>query len=356
MFFNGIPFPPGFHPARSMEPNTPGVEHYETLGVSKDASQSDIKKAYYKKARETHPNPLLGTGDEEQFKRLSAAYQVLSDPEKRAAYDRNGDKGVKELECMPSQQAQMLPPPIRASVHASFADLMTGKEKHVTYQRIVNGAQESHTSPVYIPKGHVSEVPIVISGAGHERRGNVLVNVNIPQTEPPFTRSGCDLVCKLQIPLWRALIGGAVDLPVLPGQTSPLSVVLPKSRVLKQGEEFEVPGQGFPLFGVPESRGSLLVVIDIEMSVPGHVTRDSLLTAAGNLGAPTYLLVPALANHGTPDVEMVTVNKEMVSKRNQDMHSAVRAHMEEQQESGHGGNVHVFPGGASVQQVQCAQQ
>ncbi len=61
---------------------------YETLGVARDASQDEIKKAYRRKAREHHPDT---GGDAEWFKEVGAAYEVLSNPDKRAIYDRGGD-------------------------------------------------------------------------------------------------------------------------------------------------------------------------------------------------------------------------------------------------------------------------
>ena len=70
-------------------------DHYGTLGVSPEATQDEIKRAYRKLAREHHPDANQGDrGAEERFKEIVAAYEVLSDPEKRARYDRFGDEGV----------------------------------------------------------------------------------------------------------------------------------------------------------------------------------------------------------------------------------------------------------------------
>jgi molecular chaperone DnaJ len=69
-------------------------DYYDVLGVSRDASAEDVKKAYRNLARECHPDVCDEPDAETRFKRINEAYEVLSDSEKRAAYDRFGRAGV----------------------------------------------------------------------------------------------------------------------------------------------------------------------------------------------------------------------------------------------------------------------
>ncbi|HGI7084881.1 TPA: DnaJ domain-containing protein, partial [Streptococcus pyogenes] len=71
------------------------TEYYDRLGVSKDASQDDIKKAYRKMSKKYHPDINKEAGAEQKYKDVQEAYETLSDSQKRAAYDQYGAAGAQ---------------------------------------------------------------------------------------------------------------------------------------------------------------------------------------------------------------------------------------------------------------------
>ena len=81
-------------------------DYYEVLGVSRDADDATIKKAFRRLARELHPD--VNTNDpqaEEKFKECAEAYEVLSDPDRRATYDRYGHEGLRSGGWSPNYEA-----------------------------------------------------------------------------------------------------------------------------------------------------------------------------------------------------------------------------------------------------------
>src|SRR5579863_10670710 len=80
----------------SGDPMSATRDYYEILGVSRDADETTIKKSFRRLARELHPD--VNSHDpqaEEKFKEAAEAYEVLSDPERRATYDRYGHEGLR---------------------------------------------------------------------------------------------------------------------------------------------------------------------------------------------------------------------------------------------------------------------
>ena len=69
-------------------------DYYDILGVSRDADKEEIKRAYRRLARKYHPDVNKEQGAEERFKEINRAYEILSEPEMKARYDRFGEAGV----------------------------------------------------------------------------------------------------------------------------------------------------------------------------------------------------------------------------------------------------------------------
>ena len=114
-------------------------DYYEVLGVSKGASQDEIKKAYRKLALQHHPDHNDEPGSEEKFKELSEAYGVLSDQEKRARYDRGGFEGLDGVSF--------------EDIFSKTRSLAPGRNKHVAleaiFQRwaVIDGLSAADTIP-----------------------------------------------------------------------------------------------------------------------------------------------------------------------------------------------------------------
>lgn len=72
-----------------------GKDYYKILGISRGASDDDIKKAYRKLALKYHPDKNKEAGAEEKFKEVAEAYEILSDPKKKEIFDKYGEEGLK---------------------------------------------------------------------------------------------------------------------------------------------------------------------------------------------------------------------------------------------------------------------
>src|SRR5215208_108958 len=101
-------------------------DFYSTLGVPRDASEDDLKKAYRKLAMQYHPDRNNGSKEaEERFKAITEAYDVLRDPQKRQVYDRYGEAGLRGG----GAGAPRTGSDIKVDVELDLAEVATGVEK-----------------------------------------------------------------------------------------------------------------------------------------------------------------------------------------------------------------------------------
>ena len=253
---------------------------YETLGVSENASPEEIKRAYRKLARKYHPDINKDPGAEEKFKEINAAYEVLSDPEKKKQYDQFGDQmfggqsfhdfaqgqgGVDLDEILRNifgggfggsarggfggggfggfggfdmggmgggyQQAPDLD--IHAKITIPFNTAVLGGTHHID----VGG----ESFDIRIPAGVKSGETLRIRGKGKSfngQRGDLLLKIDVAPS-PEYERRGDDLYKTIDIPLKVAMFGGKIKVPTLEKE---ITLKVPKNT--KNGQKFRVKGLG----------------------------------------------------------------------------------------------------------------
>lgn len=264
------------------------TDPYEALGIKKTATADEIKKAYRKIARSSHPdlNPDDTTA-EARFKAAAAAYDLLKDPETRAKFDRGeiDATGAERHDRQfyreyagdpdnPYQRGQQF------SDTGDFSDIFEeilrqrGRAAHgaesrgfsarggdvryslkVPFLDAVRGGKTRITMPdggtldVQIPQGTVDGQTIRLRGKGSPGfgggpSGDALVTVSV-QPHPVFRREGDDIVITLPIGLDEAILGAKVEAPTIGG---PVKLTIPKGasggQVLRlRGRGAKVPGK-----------------------------------------------------------------------------------------------------------------
>lgn len=272
-------------------------DYYEVLGVPRSATEKDLKAAYRKLARKFHPdvNPNDKSA-EEKFKEVSGAFAVLSDPEKRAKYDRGGheafepgfdpfqgttidfqDLGLGNLSDifeMFGGGGRRRAAPRRAArgedltleMRLPFGDAIHGTTLEVAIPRAVScshcggrgrlasggacrvcrgGGRVSVTENVKtrIPAGIDDAERVRIPGKGNEGvgggpSGDAYVTIRV-EPHPLFRRDGSDLVCEVPVGVVKATLGGDVDVPTLEGRAT---IKIPAGT--RGGQRFRLKGRG----------------------------------------------------------------------------------------------------------------
>jgi len=282
-------------------------DYYSILGVKRNATDEEIKRAYRKLALKYHPDRNKGNKlAEEKFKKISEAYAVLSDKEKRRQYDTFGSSGfhnrysqedifkdfnfsdiLREFGFGTRHGSSRFSfegfgDPFRAytsSRQASFkgADLtyelpLTLREAAFGTQKIISlpgsGYQERIT--VRIPKGIVTGMKLRLAGKGEPSPyggppGDLYIQARILD-DPVFRLEGHDLIIDREIKLTEALLGTTVLIPTLEGNK--LNLKIPP--VTQHQTKMRLKGYGFPKMN-QNKRGDLYVRILI--NTPRHLSR-----------------------------------------------------------------------------------
>ena len=281
-------------------------DYYEILGVSRDATQDEIKRAYRKLARRYHPDVSTEPDAETRFKELGEAYEVLKDPEKRAAYDQFGEnwKHGQDFTPPPGWDAgfEFAGGGFTGAEAEPFSDFFEslfggggfrragghrqgwrtkGEDHHakilIDLEDAYHGAEKSLSLkvPEVDPSGHVVtrtrtlnvKIPKGITrgqrirlrgqgapGSGGGEPGDLYLEVDF-RPHPFYRIEGRDLYLDLPVTPWEAALGATVKVPT-PGGIVDLKIP-PGSR---SGRKLRLKGRGLP--GNPP--GDEYVVLTIE--------------------------------------------------------------------------------------------
>jgi curved DNA-binding protein len=248
---------------------------YETLGVSESASADEIKKAYRKLARKYHPDINKDPEAQDKFKEINAAYEVLSDPEKKAQYDQFGDQmfgGQNFHDFARGQGAEVDLEEILRQMFGGGAsaggfsggfggfsggggfggyqqpDLDIHAKITIPFMVSINGGKHhininGQSFDIKIPAGIKSGETLRVRGKGKEyngHRGDLLIKVEVADSGE-YERKGNDLYKTFDVPLKEALFGGKVQV-----QTPEKEVSLKVPKNTKNGQKFRLKGKGVP--------------------------------------------------------------------------------------------------------------
>ncbi len=257
-------------------------DYYEILGVPRNASQEEIKRAYRRLARKYHPDVNPGDKEaEEKFKEITEAYQVLSDPEKRKMYDRFGHAAFEQASSSQDFGASGFKDFDFGNFRIRFDDFgfdfggigdlfdqffsfgstrtRTAKGKDIEYtveitledayrglftDITVNRGGSIETVRVRIPPGVDNGTKIRIAGKGEPGFGGPpgdLYVITKVKPHPFFERKGDNLYCKVPVAFWEAVLGAEIEVPTLDGV---VKVRVPPGS--QCGQKLRLRGKGMP--------------------------------------------------------------------------------------------------------------
>ena len=242
---------------------------YETLGVSENASADEIKKSYRKLARKYHPDINKEESAVDKFKEINAAYEVLSDPEKKAQYDQFGDQMFGGQNFHDFAQGQGGGVDLDEILRQMFGgggggfsggfggaqggfggfggpDLDMQARITVPFMVAINGGKHNVSAngqnfDIKIPAGIKTGETMRVRGKGKQYQGHsgdLLIQVEVA-TSNEYERKGDNLYKTFDVPLKEALFGGKISV-----ETPEKEVSLKVPQNTKNGQKFRLKGKG----------------------------------------------------------------------------------------------------------------
>lgn len=287
------------------------IDYYKTLGIDKNATADEIKKAYRKLARKHHPD--LNPNDPEAarfFQQLNEANEVLSDPEKRKKYDQYGKdwKHAEQFEQAGRQQASAGSNPFTESGHPfggsgdhysysgdadDFSDFFAsmfgsrgggrqarfkGSDYHASVPLNLSQVYKTHKQVftingknvrITVPAGVANGQEIKLAGYGSPGvnggpAGDLYLTFDI-KNDTAFERRGDDLYKNVPLDLYKAMLGGEETLDTLSGK-----VKLKVAPETQNGTKVRLKGRGFPVYKKDGVFGDLYITYQVLL--PTHLT------------------------------------------------------------------------------------
>ncbi len=243
---------------------------YETLEINENASADEIKKAYRKLARKYHPDVNKDPQAEEKFKELTAAYEVLSNPEKKQQYDQYGDSMFGGQNFHDFARGQGSNVDLDEILRQMFGgaggfsrggfsqggfggfggfnepDLDTNAQITIPFDVAVLGGKQfinlnNDSFDVKIPEGIEDGQKIRAKGKGKSyqgKKGDLILKINV-STNPDYERNGDTLTKFFDLPLKTALFGGKIEV-----KTIHKDITLKVPQNTKQNQKFRVKELG----------------------------------------------------------------------------------------------------------------
>ena len=310
------------------------TNYYDTLGVSKDASEQEIKKAYRTLSLEFHPDRNSSAEATEKFQEISQAYETLSDPQKKEEYDFEQEHGGQRGGGFPGFPFSHMgggghpfhmggggndihdifnmmfsgggggfpgggfpgmgpnirifhngipviqkPAPIQKEISITLEQAFAGiPSVQITFDRVVVVQQlqstEEETIHLNIPAGISDGETIVLQEKGHVIQDKVKGDLHLlikVQIHKEFSRNGMDLLYKKTLSLKEALCGFSLEIPHLSGKMLRISHSA-TSHVIKPNEKKPIPGFGMLKNG--QNPGNL--IIEFEILFPDKLTEEQI--------------------------------------------------------------------------------